>query len=77
MTESPVSYYRDVGSVSVKQDKPISVPEAAAALGISPQFLRLGLQQGRFPFGTAVKMKRWAYYINSERFYAYIRKEVS
>ena len=71
MTETPI-YYK-----SVKQDKPISVPEAAAALGISPQFLRLGLQQGRFPFGTAVKMKRWAYYINSERFYAYIRKEVS
>ena len=60
------------------QCKPsLAVKEVARALGVTPQFLRLGLQQGRFPFGTAVKMKRWAYYINSERFYAYIRKEVS
>ena len=59
------------GSVSVNQDKSLSVPEAAAALGVSPQFLRLALQQGRFDFGTAVKMKRWAYYINPERFYTY------
>ena len=49
----------------------ISVEEAAAILGVTPQFLRLGLQQDRFPFGTAVKMKRWAYYINPEKFYAY------
>ena len=72
MTETFVHYghYGD-------QHKPLSVPDAAAMLGVTPQFLRLGLQQGRFPFGTAVKMKRWAYYINSERFYAYIRKEVS
>ena len=61
------------------QYKPsLGVKEVARALGVTPQFLRLGLQQGRFPFGTAVKMRRWAYYINSERFYAYInaRKEV-
>ena len=71
MTETFVHYYRD-------QHKPLSVPEAATVLGVTPQFLRLGLQQGRFPFGTAVKMRRWAYYINSERFYNYIsgRKEV-
>lgn len=70
----------DIARYSVPgQYKPsLAVKEVARALGVTPQFLRLGLQQGRFPFGTAVKMRRWAYYINSERFYAYInaRKEV-
>lgn len=52
----------------------LTVPEAAAIMGVTPQFLRLALQQGRFPFGTAVKMRRWAYYINAQRFYEYTRK---
>lgn len=51
----------------------IKVPEAARILGVTPQFLRMGLQQGRFPeFGTAVKMKRWAYFIHAGRFYGYV-----
>jgi predicted DNA-binding protein (UPF0251 family) len=56
----------------------LSVKEAAQMMGVTQQLLRIALQQGRFPFGTAVKMKRWAYYINSEMFYNYIsgRKEV-
>lgn len=57
--------------------KPLSVVEAAARLGVDPQFLRLGLQQGRFPFGTAVKMrKQWSYYINPVQFREYLRGEV-
>lgn len=32
-------------------------------------FLRIGLRNGKFPFGTAIKFdKQWSYYINSERF---------
>lgn len=53
----------------------ISVPEAAAVLGVTPQFLRLGLQQEKFPFGVAVKMRRWAYYINPVEFWKYIGEE--
>lgn len=49
----------------------LSVPEAAEIMGVTPQFLRLALQQGRFPFGVAVKMKRWSYYINEKKFYEY------
>lgn len=30
--------------------------QAAALLGVSPQFIRIGLQQGKLPIGTAVKM---------------------
>lgn len=56
----------------MKEEK-LSVVEAAAIMDVDPQFLRLALQQGKFPFGTAVKMeKRWAYYINKKRFYDYL-----
>lgn len=50
----------------------LTIPEAAKIMDVDPQFLRIALQQGRFPFGTAVKMKRWAYYINPKQFYDYL-----
>lgn len=51
----------------------LTVSEAAAIMNVDPQFLRIALQQGRFSeFGVAVKMKRWAYYINAERFFSYL-----
>lgn len=38
--------------------------EAAEMLHVSPQFIRIGLQQGVLPFGSAVKMsQRWTYLI--------------
>ena len=53
--------------------KKFKVADAAKMMRISPQFIRIGLQQGIFPFGTAVKMSsRWTYYINEEKFLAYI-----
>lgn len=55
------------------QDK-IKVTDAAKIMGVTPMFVRLGLRQKQLPFGTAVKMKkRWAYYINPERFIRYIK----
>lgn len=51
----------------------LPVQEAAAIMGVTPRFLQLALQQGRFPFGAAVKMKRWSYYINTERFIRYMK----
>lgn len=52
----------------------ISVEQAAAKMGVTPQFLRLGLRAGRFPFGTAVQMPggRWSYYISATRFERYL-----
>lgn len=54
------------------QEKPIgkiTIQQAAKIMGVTPRFLHLGLQNDKFPFGTAVKMnKRWSYYINAERF---------
>ena len=51
----------------------ISVDEAARRMGVTPQFLRLGLRAGKFPFGTAVQMPgRWSYYINATRLERYL-----
>lgn len=46
----------------------MKVNEAAKILGKSPQFVRIGLQRGVLPIGTAVKMSsRWTYYISEEQ----------
>ncbi|TEB10607.1 hypothetical protein Psfp_04145 [Pelotomaculum sp. FP] len=52
------------------------LPKAAAIMGVNPQFLRIALQQGKFPFGVAVKRKKWNYYINPEQFREYLRQPV-
>lgn len=54
------------------QDKRLTITEAAEIMGVTPMFLRLALREGRFSFGTAVKMERWVYYINSSRFYKFM-----
>lgn len=47
----------------------ISVERAAKLLGASPQFIRIGLQQGMLDFGMAVKMSRnWTYVITKQKF---------
>ncbi len=59
-------------------DKPkkLTVKEAAAAMGVTPRYIQYGLQQERLPFGAAVMMdKRWSYYINAERFRAYMEAQ--
>lgn len=52
----------------------MKVAEVAKAMGKSQQFVRIGLQQGVFPFGYAVKMSsRWTYYINAKKFEDFIK----
>lgn len=47
----------------------LMVNEAAELMGVSPQFIRTGLQQNALPFGSAVKHeKRWTYYIFTKQF---------
>ena len=50
------------------------VSEAAKQLGMTTQTLRLGLQQDKFPFGTAIRTseKRFTYYVNEERLKNYM-----
>ena len=52
----------------------MKVAEAAKRLGVSQQFVRVGLQRGVLPIGCAVKFKRWVYYINDNLLDAYITK---
>ena len=50
------------------------VEEAAKLLEMSPQTLRLALQQQLFDFGVAIKTspKRYTYYINKGRLEKYL-----
>jgi len=48
----------------------LSVWEVAQKMNVSEQFVRVGLQQGIFPWGYAVKMSsQWTYFINAVKFY--------
>lgn len=52
----------------------MTVEQVAKRMGISKQFVRIGLQRGILPFGHAVKMtgSRYRYYINPKRFEDYM-----
>lgn len=51
----------------------ISVKKAAEILGVSQQFVRIGLQRERLPIGTAVKMSsRWTYHISPKLLREYV-----
>ena len=50
-----------------------TVTMAAEVLGLSPQCIRVGLQQERLPFGFAVKMSsEWTYHISEKKLKEYI-----
>ena len=50
--------------------KCVNVPVALAAklMGKSREFITQGLQDGIFPWGYAVKLKSWSYFISSVKF---------
>ena len=53
----------------------MTVAEAAKLMGVSPQFVRIGLQRGLLPIGAAVKLRsRWAYYISPELLERFTKK---
>lgn len=50
----------------------LKVEEAAKLMNKSPQFVRIGLQRGLLPFGTAIRKNgRYNYYISTEKFQEY------
>lgn len=55
----------------------MTVLEASKLLGVSAQFLRVALQEGKYDFGVAVKLSpdRWTYSICSHKLYAYLGVE--
>ncbi len=55
---------------------------AAEIMGVGPQFVRIGLQQGILPFGYAYKLKTkgreskvYTYYINPNQFREFIGED--
>lgn len=51
----------------------ISVNEVAEALGVSPQSVRIGLQRGQLPFGSAIKTSsKYTYIIYEKKLKEYI-----
>lgn len=51
----------------------VSVKEAAKILGVSQQFVRIGLQQKVLPIGTAVQMSsKWTYHISPKLLNEYV-----
>ena len=48
----------------------MTIAEAAQLMGVSPQFVRVGLQQGVLPFGCAVKVSKgkYTYFVSRQKF---------
>ena len=61
---------REWGECTVSR---VTVKEAAKKLGVSEQFIRIGLQRKVLPFGIALKMSdRWTYHISRKLLEEYI-----
>ena len=59
--------------INLKEMKSIPINTVADILGKSAQFVRVGLQQERLPFGTAVKSASvWNYHVSYELLKNYI-----
>lgn len=51
--------------------------EAAMILNVSPQFVRVAMQQGKLPIGTAIKMSSiWTYHISGKLLQEYSGKDI-
>ena len=62
--------------ISLKEIKNIPVKVVAEILGVSQQFIRVGLQQKTLPIGSAVKISsKWSYHISYELLKNYIGEE--
>lgn len=60
------------------RDNNIKPVEAADILGVSPQFIRIAMQQGKLPIGTAVQMSsKWTYHISEKLLAEYSGKDIS
>lgn len=51
----------------------MTIAEASRLMGVSRQFIRVGLQKGILPFGYAVQVsaERFTYFISREKFTEY------
>jgi len=61
--------------MSIKAPRLVTIKQAAEIMGKSEQFVRVGLQRGLLPFGTAWKMpgsSSFSYYIYPNKFQEYV-----
>ncbi len=51
----------------------LTIAEASKLMGVSQQFVRIGLQKGILPFGYAIQISksRYTYFISREKFKEY------
>lgn len=55
---------------NLRQTVNITVKETSEIMGMSQQFVRLGLQRGILPFGYAIKMSsKWTYHISKNKLF--------
>lgn len=59
-----------VPELAIQNNTVFNIPVylAAKLMNKNPDWVRKGLQEGRFPWGYAVHMKRWSYWISSKKF---------
>ena len=53
----------------------VKVADAAKLMGVSEQFIRIGLQRQILPIGHAVKLRQWVYYISKPLLEQYVGKK--
>lgn len=54
-----------------EETRTMTIEEASMLMGVSKQFVRVGLQKGILPFGYAVQISsnRFTYFISRQKFY--------
>ena len=58
--------------------KTVKVVEAAAILGVSPQYVRVAMQQGVLKIGSAIKMSSmWTYNIQADKLSEAVGHDIS
>lgn len=65
------SYFQEILPLAeIQADENINLPVNVVAklMRKSPKWVQQGLQQKRFPWGYAVKMSKWDYWISSIKF---------
>ena len=54
----------------MEKENRLTIERAAELMGVSQQFIRIGIQRGIFPWGSAVKIggDRYTYFISKPKF---------
>lgn len=66
------------GGIFIEEIETLSVEETAKILNVFPQYIRIGLQYERFPFGVAVKRENsqhWNYLIIKSKLEKFVESE--